>query len=61
MTMFVSVNQVVPSGTTWNDVNLDSVERVLPYKGGLMLCMQSGTQVQITETREQWNKLVAEA
>jgi hypothetical protein len=59
--MFVSVNQVVPSGTTWNDVNLDSVERVLPYKGGLMLCMQSGTQVQITETREQWNKLVAEA
>jgi hypothetical protein len=60
--MFVTVTQVLPpERTVWNDVNLDLVERVLPYQDGLMLVMQSGAQVQIIETREQWNKLVVGA
>jgi hypothetical protein len=53
--MWITVSQIIPDGTQWNEVNTDLVERVRPNPdGSLVLHLQSGFELVISETREWW-------
>ena len=53
--MWIRVTQKLPDGDTQAiRVNVDLVERVTPWKNGTMIIFQSGAQVELAETLEQW-------
>jgi hypothetical protein len=56
--MFVHVTQIIPNGTQQIEINTDLLEDVQPWQGHIMLVMQSGHDIEISETQEQWDTLV---
>jgi len=53
--MWISVQQIIPEGYQWNDLNTDLIERVRPNpEGGLIFCLQSGFEVVVTQDRDWW-------
>jgi hypothetical protein len=59
--MNVQVTQVLPDEKTQRiEVNADLVEDAIPWFGHSMLIMESGHEIEIEETPEQWAKLSEE-
>lgn len=57
--MWITVTQKIPAGTQWRQVNTDLVESVRECQG-LVLHMMSGVIIEITETKQWWEKTISE-